>query len=69
MRGSTGDLPQVKRRLLRPGYLHRLLIDYEWARIPHFYSSFYVYKYATGFSSAIAISKDIMENGMPAVNA
>jgi len=45
------------------------LIDYEWARIPHFYSSFYVYKYATGFSSAIAISKDIMENGMPAVNA
>ncbi|MDD4568930.1 MAG: oligoendopeptidase F [Tepidanaerobacteraceae bacterium] len=43
------------------------LIDYEWARIPHFYSSFYVYKYATGFSAAIAISKNILENGMPAV--
>ena len=45
------------------------LIDYEWARIPHFYSSFYVYKYATGFSAAIAISKSILEKGMPAVNA
>lgn len=45
------------------------LIDYEWARIPHFYSSFYVYKYATGFSAAIAISKNILEKGMPAVDA
>jgi len=45
------------------------LIDYEWARIPHFYSSFYVYKYATGFSAAIAISKNILENGMQAVKA
>ncbi len=43
------------------------LIDYEWSRIPHFYNSFYVYKYATGFSAAIAISKDILEKGMPAV--
>ncbi len=37
------------------------LISYEWARIPHFYSSFYVYKYATGIVSAAAISKDIFE--------
>ena len=29
------------------------LIRYEWARIPHFYNNFYVYKYATGISSAI----------------
>ena len=35
-------------------------IRYEWARIPHFYSSFYVYKYATGLCSAIAIAKDIL---------
>jgi len=27
-------------------------IEIEWARIPHFYNSFYVYKYATGFSAA-----------------
>ena len=36
-------------------------IRYEWARIPHFYSSFYVYKYATGLSSAIAIASRILE--------
>ncbi len=35
-------------------------IRYEWARIPHFYSSFYVYKYATGLSSAIAIAHKIL---------
>ena len=35
-------------------------IRYEWARIPHFYTSFYVYKYATGLSSAIAIASDIL---------
>ena len=33
----------------------------EWARIPHFYSDFYVYQYATGFSAAIALSKRILE--------
>ncbi len=42
-------------------------IDYEWARIPHFYNSFYVYKYATGFSAAIAISEKILKQGRPAV--
>lgn len=35
-------------------------IKYEWARIPHFYSCFYVYKYATGISSAISIAKKIL---------
>ena len=39
------------------------LIRYEWARIPHFYSSFYVYKYATGLSSAITLAFDII-NGV-----
>lgn len=34
-----------------------------WSRIPHFYSSFYVYKYATGCSAAIAFSQDILSNG------
>ena len=33
----------------------------EWARIPHFYSAFYVYKYATGFSAATAIKQSILE--------
>ncbi|MDD3022540.1 MAG: oligoendopeptidase F [Syntrophomonadaceae bacterium] len=43
-------------------------IDMEWARIPHFYSAFYVYKYATGFSAATAIKQQILEEGQPAVD-
>lgn len=35
-------------------------IDYEWSRIPHFYTPFYVYQYATGFSAAVAISSKIL---------
>ncbi len=38
------------------------LQDVEWARIPHFYNAFYVYQYATGFSSAVSIAKRILEN-------
>jgi oligoendopeptidase F len=41
-------------------------IAIEWARIPHFYNAFYVYKYATGFSSAVAIATGIYE-GKPGV--
>jgi len=37
---------------------------YEWSRIPHFYRNFYVYKYATGFISAVAIAKQIEEGGL-----
>ena len=36
-------------------------IKYEWARIPHFYTPFYVYKYATGVSAAIIIAKNILD--------
>lgn len=42
-------------------------IKYEWARIPHFYRAFYVYKYATGITSALAIAGRILEEGEPAV--
>ncbi len=38
-------------------------IMYEWSRIPHFYRPYYVYKYATGISSAIYIAKHILEDG------
>jgi oligoendopeptidase F len=41
------------------GELHQ----YEWAVIPHFYNAFYVYQYATGFSSAVAIANRIWETG------
>jgi oligoendopeptidase F len=42
-------------------------IEMEWARIPHFYTSFYVYKYATGFSAATSFAKQILDEGAPAV--
>lgn len=58
------------------GVYHGLLVDYfgpkvvidpymdwEWARIPHFYNAFYVFKYATGFSAAAAISRGILDGG------
>lgn len=35
-------------------------IKYEWARIPHFYRCFYVYKYSTGITSAIVIASKIL---------
>ena len=41
------------------GELHK----FEWALIPHFYNAFYVYQYATGFSSAVAIADHIYETG------
>lgn len=42
-------------------------IGLEWARIPHFYYNYYVYQYATGFSAAAALSKQILEEGNAAV--
>ncbi|MDR1778161.1 MAG: oligoendopeptidase F [Clostridiales Family XIII bacterium] len=41
-------------------------ISMEWARIPHFYRAFYVYKYATGYSAATAIADRILTQGAPA---
>lgn len=43
-------------------------IQYEWARIPHFYNAFYVYKYATGITSALAIADRILTEGQPAID-
>jgi oligoendopeptidase F len=42
-------------------------IGLEWSRIPHFYYNYYVFQYATGFSAATALSKQILEEGQPAV--
>jgi oligoendopeptidase F len=43
-------------------------IGLEWARIPHFYYNYYVYQYATGLSASTALSKQILEEGKPAVD-
>jgi oligoendopeptidase F len=42
-------------------------VQYEWARIPHFYRPFYVYKYATSYAAAVAISEAILREGSSAV--
>ena len=44
-------------------------IKMEWSRIPHFYRAFYVYKYATGYSAATALSKKILDEGDSAVKS
>ena len=47
--------------------VHDKEIAYEWARIPHFYRSFYVYKYATGIISAVSIARRVLSEGESAV--
>ncbi|MBN2673647.1 MAG: oligoendopeptidase F, partial [Deltaproteobacteria bacterium] len=44
-------------------------LSLEWARIPHFYSAFYVYKYATGLTAATALSNRVLSGGAPERNA
>ena len=44
------------------------LLDSEWSRIPHFYTPFYVYKYATGYSAATTFAHKILANEKGAVD-
>lgn len=59
---------QLNKEYYGEGIVHDEQIAYEWARIPHFYNSFYVYKYATGIISAISIAKRILSEGERAVS-
>lgn len=43
-------------------------IAMEWARVPHFYYNFYVYQYATSFAASVALAKQILDEGKPAVD-
>lgn len=61
-----GDL---NRTYFGPEVVYDEEITMEWARIPHFYNAFYVYKYATGYSAAVAISKKVLEEGAVARDA
>ena len=62
---SSDDLNDIYYKLNEKYFGKDVSIDeqikYEWARIPHFYSDFYVYKYCTGVSSAIIIAKNILD--------
>ena len=61
---SSDDLSDMYYRLNVKYFGKDCVIDeqikYEWARIPHFYTPFYVYKYATGISAAIIIANNIL---------
>ena len=50
----------INKEYFGPDMISDPQIALEWARIPHFYTPFYVYQYATGFSAAIAISSKIL---------
>lgn len=54
---------ELNSRYFGPALSEDDMIRYEWARIPHFYNAFYVYKYATGYSAASAISDIILNEG------
>jgi len=49
-----------------PGFVIDDALELEGLRIPHFYSAFYVYKYATGLSAAIALSRQVLDGGVKA---
>lgn len=67
---SPAALNQLYGNLVRDYFGPDLVMDeevrLEWARIPHFYRPFYVYKYATGYSTAVALSEGILQEGEPA---
>ena len=68
---NAAALNALYKRLVTDYFGNDMVIDdeiqYEWARIPHFYRPFYVYKYATGYSTAVALSEGILKEGEPAV--
>jgi oligoendopeptidase F len=68
---TAETLSEIYEKLNRLYHGEKVIIDEglkaEWARIPHFYTSFYVYKYSTGFSSAVALAQGIRHEGKPAV--
>lgn len=69
---SSEDLNNIYYDLNKQYFGENMIVDeqikYEWARIPHFYSDFYVYKYATGISAAISIADNILNKGEAFVN-
>jgi len=67
---SGETLSEIYLELNRTYYGNEAVIDsgiaFEWQRISHFYNAFYVYMYATGFSSAVEIARKIRQEGEPA---
>ena len=68
---NAETLNEMYKELIRKYFSEELIMDeevqYEWSRIPHFYSPFYVYVYATGYSAAVTLSEKILHEGEDAV--
>ena len=66
---TLDSIRQTYRRLLDayfgPDFVIDSELELECLRIPHFYSAFYVYKYATGISAAVALSQQVLTSGDP----
>jgi oligoendopeptidase F len=62
------EYKKLNQKYFGPALTEDNYIQYEWARIPHFYRAFYVYKYATGYAAAAALSDGILKEGEPAKN-
>lgn len=54
---------KLQRKYFGPAMVFEEVSDLEALRIPHFYNAFYVYKYSTGVSAAIALAKRVLEGG------
>ncbi len=59
----TDQYLQLNQRYYAPEITVDSPVGMEWARIPHFYTAYYVYKYATGFSAATALAEMILKEG------
>jgi oligoendopeptidase F len=62
----TENYAELNKKYHGPAVQYDERIGMEWSRIPHFYHAFYVYKYATGYSAATAISERIISLGKDA---
>jgi oligoendopeptidase F len=70
---TAESLSEMYGKLLKEYYGPDLAWDdfyaYTWSRIPHFYRTFYVYKYATAMSAALALSENVLKGGEKELNA
>ena len=54
---------KLNKKYYGKGVTHDKQIRLEWARIPHFYTAFYVYKYATGITAAVTLANSLLSGG------
>lgn len=64
----SAEYKKLNERYFGTGIVIDDAIALEWARIPHFYTAFYVYKYSTGIAAATALAMKIVKEGQPAVD-